>query len=115
MSLRQIIKINNITAAMFLFLLASLLLALSLIVGALFYAQSRILSKKTTKAPAGEKTMEEIIKDLTAPAGSGEKTTASGETLESLTAPEKSGSGVQTAGQGVSKEVMDNLTAPAAK
>lgn len=108
------IKINNITAAVFLVLLVSSLLALSLMIGALLYVQNQVLSKKPAESPSREKTMEEIIKDLTAPAGSGEKSAASGETLDSLTAPEKSGSGAQAAGQGVSKEVMDSLTAPAA-
>lgn len=111
----QIIKINNTTAAVFLVLLVSSLLALSLMIGALLYFQNQILSKKPAESPSREKTMEEIIKDLTAPAGTGEKSAVSGETLDSLTAPEKSGSGAQSAGQDVSKEVMDSLTAPGMK
>lgn len=111
----QIIKINNTTAAVFLVLLVSSLLALSLMIGALLYVQNQILSKKPAESPSREKTMEEIIEDLTAPADSGEKTIVSGEALDSLTAPEKSVGGAQAAGQGVSKEVMDSLTAPGVK
>ncbi len=76
--------------------------------------------------PPKEKTMEEVMKDLTAPAKDGEKAApVSDEVIKSLTAPinansdtatdSKNSKTIQPAPTPVSEDVINSLTAPAVK
>ena len=75
----------------------------------------RAKEKPITEEPVpGEKTMEEIIEDLTAPAAE-EEPSVPDEVIESLTAP-TSAPGQEETGQetseGISQDIIDSLTAP---
>ena len=83
-------------------LIISLSLIILLFIGSFVYFL--IFKKPAEKPPLvpEEKTLEEILKDLTAPQGV-EATEVSKEVIESLTAPQK--------GE-VSEDIIESLTAP---
>lgn len=107
------------------------LAAFAVLVVVFFIISTAINNKKKAgnpvASPPKEKTMEEIIKDLTAPVKNGETPTpVSQKVIDSLTAPTaaiKPASGAKNNKASkpaptptpVSKEIIDSLTAPAGK
>ena len=81
-----------------------LLIIFLLLIGSIIYLVIKLkLEKEAFQIPSKEKTLEEVLKDLTVPA-SGERSEVPEEVKKNLTAPQQE--------EKFSEEVLKNLTAP---